>query len=80
VENDYLEFFLKQLKFYREDVKMLLKEAVIYMDADDDKEEQNLIKWIELLVPVTEENVEDQSFIVELLGLSVIDSLEQPLQ
>lgn len=59
---------------------MLLKEAVIYMDADDDKEEQNLIKWIELLVPVTEENVEDQSFIVELLGLSVIDSLEQPLQ
>ena len=49
------------------------------MEAEDEKEEQNLKKWINLINTVSEKNIEDQSFIVELLGLSVMDSLDRPL-
>ena len=49
---------------------------MIFMNVDHDKKEKILEKWVSLLLPVTKENVEDQSFFVELLGNSVVDSLD----
>lgn len=59
VENCYLEFFLKQLNYYRQSVQKLLKEAVRFMESEDEKEEQNLSKWMQLLETITIENIED---------------------
>ena len=50
------------------------------MNSEDEKEVQNLNKWVELLDSVTENNVDNQSFIIELLAFSVVDSLDEPLK
>lgn len=76
VENGYLDFFLEQLKFYRDVVQIFLKEAVTYMNSEDEKEEENLRKWIYKLDSVNEDNLEQQTFMIDLLGLSINDSLE----
>jgi len=46
------------------------------MNSEDEKEEDNLKKWIYKLDSINEDNLENQTFMIDLLGLSINDSLE----
>lgn len=42
--------------------------------------DDNISKWTSKLESVTMDNIEEQSFIIELLGLTITDSLERPIK
>ncbi|EGR30317.1 hypothetical protein IMG5_135140 [Ichthyophthirius multifiliis] len=70
-------FLIDQLKYHKEPVTLLLKEAVRY--AESGTNEINVLKWIQKLQTVSEENIQEQTFIIELLSLSITDPLENSI-
>lgn len=56
-------------------MQILLREAVRYNETVDESEDDIIMTWIDKLEPVTEDNIEEQTFIIELLGFQVNNSI-----
>ncbi|EAR93160.2 cation channel family protein (macronuclear) [Tetrahymena thermophila SB210] len=73
-------FLFNQIKFHKSEVVMLLKEATRYVDGDQKEQNvENMKKWVSKIQQISAANVQEQTFIIELLCLSITDHLEQPI-
>ncbi|KAL4442528.1 hypothetical protein ABPG74_006930 [Tetrahymena malaccensis] len=73
-------FLFNQIKYHKSEVVMLLKEATRYVDGDQKEQNvENMKKWVSKIQQISASNVQEQTFIIELLCLSITDHLEQPI-
>ncbi|EGR33284.1 hypothetical protein IMG5_057070 [Ichthyophthirius multifiliis] len=67
-----INFILIYISIYiKKEVKVLLKETVKWMEATEEKEEENIQIWTSKLQTINYKNIEIQTFIAELLELSI---------
>lgn len=76
---NFVTFMIQQYHLYKRSITRVLMEAIKCMNGEEIMSDI-LRKWVNMLRPVNPQNIEDQTFYINLVKLSVVDGQGTPLR
>lgn len=62
-----------------QDVKLLVREAIKWMEESDEREQRNIANWCRKVQNITPMNIGIQIFVAEVLSLTMVDPFEEAI-